>query len=236
MMISVVIPVLNGASTIEHCLTALQQQDLPRDFYELWVVDNGSSDSTMEILSRYRDCAVTLSETQIRSSYGARNRGVLASRGDLVAFTDADCVPHPQWLKLIAAAFDDPRVGCAGGEIIAVKPMTWAERCAQRVGLLTQATTLANTYRPYFQTANAAYRREVFDQIGLFDASLESGGDADLCWRLQEQTHWEMCFAENAIVEHHHRTHWQELWKQFKRYGRGRAALQAKYPEFANTS
>ncbi len=236
MLVSVVVPVFNAESTLQGCLDALLDQDFPGEQYEVIVVDNGSRDGTWSLLERYSPRIRRLQETQVRGSYAARNAGIRASKGSIIAFTDGDCVPDRRWLSLLVEGFNDPEVGCVGGEILALAPATSAERYAEAKGILRQKQTLKNSYRPFFQTANVAYRCEVFHDIGLFEHSLESGGDADLCWRLQEQTSWKLRFQEAATVLHHHRTSWRELWKQFERYGRGRASLQVLHPDYPAAS
>jgi cellulose synthase/poly-beta-1,6-N-acetylglucosamine synthase-like glycosyltransferase len=228
----VIIPVYNGSRTLRACLDALRSQDLPSGEYEVVVVDNGSTDATPAIVQGYGPPVRLLRETAIRGSYAARNAGIEGSRAAILAFTDADCIPESTWLTRLLEPFGEPSVGCVGGEIVGTEPTTAAEAYAARRGILSQRGTLRNSYRPFFQTANVAYRREVFAQIGLFEPCLESGGDADLCWRMQEQTGWKMHFQETAIVQHHHRMDWRELWKQYQRYGRGNAALRTLYPGY----
>lgn len=230
MQVSVIVPVYNGEHTLRGCLDALVAQDASGIDVEVLVVDNGSTDGTWELINSYGAPIRGLQETRLRGSYAARNTGIAASRGQIVAFTDADCVPNSHWLERLVAGFDDPRVGCVGGQVIGLPPRTAAEVFAQRKGVLNQEMAFKGSYRPHFATANVAYRREVLEQLGGFEASLESGGDADLCWRMQEETDWQIRFEPGALVEHHHRVNWRELWKQYHRYGRGRAALRVLHP------
>ena len=236
MLVSVIVPAYNAGQTIRTCLDALLDQDLPAEQYEVIVVDNGSTDDTWTVIQGYGHRLRALRETALRGSYAARNLGIRASRGSIIAFTDADCIPGRGWLRLLVTCFDDPAVGCAAGEIVGLPPGTAAEEYAERKGILSQRHTLEHAFRPFVQTANTAYRREVFDEIGLFAAQLESGGDADFCWRMQERTSWLLRFQETATVLHHHRTSWRQLWAQFERYGRGRSALQSLHPDCPSTS
>src|SRR5262249_58919523 len=87
----------------------------PREALELIVVDNRSTDATRAVVAEYP--VRLLEEHHVQSSYAARNRGVAASHGDLLAFTDADCVPDPGWVRGLAGAFDDDQIGLAAGPI-----------------------------------------------------------------------------------------------------------------------
>jgi glycosyltransferase involved in cell wall biosynthesis len=231
-LISVVVPAFNAEKTLQGCLEALLSQEFPKQQYEVIVVDNGSTDRTWTIIQSYAPAVRSLQETRVHNSYAARNVGVRASLGKLIAFTDADCVPDPMWLRRLVENFDTPMLGCVAGEILPFNPVTPAEKFAAQTRMLSQSKTQNHPYRPYAVTANVAYRREVFEQIGLFNSSLQSGGDADFCWRMQQQTSWGLCFNDAPIVLHHHRTSWPELWKQFVRYGQGDAALQALYTDY----
>jgi glycosyltransferase involved in cell wall biosynthesis len=235
-LISVVVPAFNAEKTLQGCLEALVSQEFPKEQYEIIVIDNGSTDGTWGIIQSHGSAVRGLQETRVKSSYAARNAGVRASRGKLIAFTDADCVPDVRWLRLLVENFDNPRLGCIAGEIVPFNPVTPAEKFAAQTGMLTQRKTQHHPYRPYAVTANVAYRREIFEQIGLFNSSLQSGGDADFCWRMQQQTSWGLCFNDVAIVLHHHRTSWRELWQQFVRYGRGNAALRLLYTDYRQAS
>jgi cellulose synthase/poly-beta-1,6-N-acetylglucosamine synthase-like glycosyltransferase len=231
-LLSVVVPAFNAEKTLRGCLSALVSQEFPQEQYEVIVVDNGSSDGTWAIVQSYRPAVHGLQETTAQGSYAARNAGVRTSRGRLIAFTDADCVPDPKWLRCLVEKFANPSLGAVAGEILPFDTGTPAEKFAAQTRMLSQSKTRNHPYRPYAITANVAFRREVFEEIGLFHSGLKSGGDADLCWRMQAQTGWELAFTDAAIVLHHHRTSWRELWKQFVRYGEGNAALQALYTDY----
>lgn len=231
-LVSVVVPVLNAEKTLPDCLNALVSQEFPKEQYEVIIVDNGSTDGTWTIIQSYGPAVRGLQEFRVQSSYAARNTGVRASRGALIAFTDADCVPDSSWLRHLLESFENPSVGCVAGEVLPFDPVAPVEKFSAKAGILRQRNTLNHRYRPYAQTANVVYRRKVFEQIGLFNGSLKSGGDADLCWRMQEQTGWELSFNDAATVEHRHRSSTRELWKQQVRYGQGSAALQLLYADY----
>jgi glycosyltransferase involved in cell wall biosynthesis len=224
--ISVVIPIYNGEADLPDLLDCLRSQTYPPHLVEYLLVDNGSRDRTLDLLQAQPQIQA-LSETQIQSSYAARNTGIRAATGSIIAFTDADCRPQPQWLTELVQPFVDPSVGLVAGEIKALPGDTLLERYADRHETLSQKHTLAHAFCPYGQTANLAVRREIFAQVGLFRPYLTTGGDADICWRIlrQEDTHWQLKFAANAIVQHRHRATLAELQSQWRRYGRSNRYL-----------
>jgi glycosyltransferase involved in cell wall biosynthesis len=160
-----------------------------------------------------------LTENQIQSSYAARNKGIHGSKGEIIAFTDADCRPESDWLENLVKPFVDLEVGISAGEIVALPGKTILEKHSARQNTLSQKHTLAHPFCAYGQTANLAVRKQVLETVGLFRPYLTSGGDADLCWRILRQTSYKLYFAESAIVRHRHRSTIKQLQSQWYRYG-----------------
>ncbi len=226
-LVSVIIPIYNGERDIPPLMDCLQAQTYPRDRVEYLLVDNHSTDHTAKRLKAAMAIANGtgfqfryLSEVDIQSSYAARNRGVYEAQGEVLAFTDADCRPQPQWLADLVEPFGEPEVGWVVGDIIGAPGKTLLERFAIHTETLAQKHTLSHSFAPYGQTANLAVRRPVFDEVGLFRSYLTTGGDADFCWRIYRGTNWQLRSAPTAIVEHCHRSTWRELASQWRRYGR----------------
>ncbi len=219
---SVVVPTYNGGELLRACLASIAALDFPRERFEVLVVDNNSTDETPSIIDSFG--FTRLEERTYQGSYAARNAAMRVARGEIIAFTDSDCEVAPDWLtELWAAARDNPNAGCIAGEILAFPPSTPVERYSEKIGLLRQRGPLSGWhFKPYAQTANAAYRRDVFDRIGLFDPTMKSGGDAEIAWRMLDKTDYEIKFAPDAKVYHHHRTSVRDLWAQFHRYGSGK--------------
>src|SRR5512137_80909 len=101
-MISVIIPTFNEEENIAQCLVSLSHQTIPRNEYEIIVVDGGSKDNTCEIARKYADVVFTQTSKKVG---GARNDGVMAAKGDIIATTDADCILPPDWIKRVAENF-----------------------------------------------------------------------------------------------------------------------------------
>lgn len=218
--VSVIVPVYNGEEDLPELLEGFQKQTYPSDRLEYLIVDNGSRDRTPEILQAADlPNLKPLSQTQIQSSYAARNLGIKTAQYDILAFTDADCRPQPQWLENLVQPFAKPEIGLSIGEIIALSGNTLLEQHADRQETLSQKHTLANAFCPYGQTANLAVRRSIFQQVGLFRPYLTTGGDADMCWRILRETDCKYEFVPDATVKHRHRRTLKELQKQWYRYG-----------------
>lgn len=224
--VSVIVPVYNGEADLPELISCLIAQSYPAESVEYFLVDNGSCDRTAAIIqTAVREAASQnltlhyLKENTIQSSYAARNTGIRAAKGQIIAFTDADCRPQPDWLELLIIPFAQAGIGIVVGEIVALPGTTLLEKYAERHQVLSQQHTLAHPFYPYGQTANLAIRRQILEQVGLFRPYLTTGGDADICWRIQQQTDWQLNFASTAIVKHRHRSTLKEYASQWRRYG-----------------
>jgi len=228
-IVSVVVPVYNGETDLPELIECLRSQTYPPHSVEYLLVDNNSCDRTSTILQAaakspnqegFNQITIrNLSENKIQSSYATRNKGIRASIGEIIAFTDADCRPESQWLQNLVKPFADLEIGISCGEILALPGNTVLEKHAVRENTLSQKHTLAHPFCPYGQTANLAVRRQILARVGLFRPYLTSGGDADLCWRILRETSYQLHFAQNAIVRHRHRSTIKQLQSQWYRYG-----------------
>jgi len=226
--VSVVVPIYNGEKDLPDLLECLRRQTYPRQQVEYLLVDNNSRDRTGEILATAAaSCQAdpssiklyALNQNHIQSSYAARNTGIQAATGQIIAFTDADCRPKPDWLANLIQPFIAETVGIIAGEIVALSGKTLLEKYADIQETLSQKHTLDHSFCPYGQTANLAIRRCIFTEIGLFRPYLTTGGDADICWRILRGTNWQIKFAPLALVEHRHRSTLRQLKSQWRRYG-----------------
>ena len=215
---SVVVPFAGSGAELEACLKAMAAIALaPGD--ELLVADNRATPDPRLI-----------DASGPASSYFARQVAARRATGEWLVFVDADTVPEP---GLLDAYFDpSPRDGTAilaGGIVDWVDADTRTARYIARRRKLDQATTLAHAHRPYAQTANVAIRRSAFEAVGGFDAPVRSGGDADLCWRLQDAG-WDLEERPAACVRHRNRATLGELLRQLHRHGSGMMWLERRYP------
>lgn len=233
LIISVIVPVLNAGPYIDNCIKSLICQDFPKDQYEIIIVDNGSKDGTIYKLMVYKLMEygkyITILHEPKKGSYIARNTGINIAKGEIIAFTDSDCIADKNWLKELYKGFASKDIGCVVGSIRPYPGKSLVEIYSRNKDILSQETVLNSRYLPYGQTANVAFRREVFSKIGDFDEKLMSGGDADISWRMQIHTNYKLVYNPESIVEHHHRTTFKGLFKQQFRYGFGRIWLYKKY-------
>ena len=223
-VVSVVVPVLNGAATIDQCLRSIVGLDFPAAQLEVIVVDNGSTDSTRELLERYRDRIRILSATT-RGPAAARNAGVRAARGRLIAFTDADCVVDPSWLRHLLPPLENHAVGIVGGTILATRPCNRIELFGEKIH--DHRLAIEELVPPYAITMNWASRRTVLMETGLFDEALLRGEDGDLAYRVQ-QAGYRLVLCPKALVFHKNESTLAGLFREGMDHGMAGTLIRAK--------
>ena len=200
-LVSVIIPVFNEGFRLRSCLDALAIQTYPRSRFEVIVVDNGSDEPPLWIKKEYPN-AVLVEEPK-PGSYAARNRGIELAKGELFAFTDGDCVPDARWLAHGATEFiREPSIGLVGGhiEFFFRDPdhPTTAELYDSVIYLNQRAAVEVTGFAA---TANMFTSRSVFEQIGVFDPSVKSGGDREWGQRVRSRG-YRLVYAGKAVVRH----------------------------------
>jgi GT2 family glycosyltransferase len=191
--ISVVVPVLNGAAALPALLGALAAQEPPPA--EIVVVDNGSTDRTASV-ARLHDARVVQEPRRGRAR--ARNAGVAATASELIAFTDADCLPQTGWLAAIAACLAWSPLAAGPVELVTGEPPNRWERL-ERLWRFEQER---NVRAGWAATANLGVRREAFEAAGGFDESYRRiGEDVDFCLRAAGAG-LGLVYCESAVVRH----------------------------------
>jgi len=191
--ISVVVPCRDAAGTLPHTLAALAAQDLDQQ-YEVIVVDDGSADGSPQLAMAAP--GVTLVREAGAGPGPARNAGVARARGSLLAFTDADCVPRPDWLRAGVAALADADL---------VQGMVVPDPRVPR-GPFDRTISVRHEFGLY-ETANTFVRRELFERLGGFHDPLRArlgkplGEDVWFGWRAR-RAGARVAFSEAAVVEH----------------------------------
>jgi cellulose synthase/poly-beta-1,6-N-acetylglucosamine synthase-like glycosyltransferase len=217
--VSVVVPVRDEAPRIARCLQALLAQTYPADRTEIIVVDNGSRDGTP-----YAACAhgvTVLSAGGTRSPYLARNKGIERARGEVLAFTDADCVPAKDWLERAVRVLLREEADLVGGAVhFAFSERPRAAEILDAVNNLDNERSIRD--RGVAKTGNLVVRRRVFSEIGPF-AVRRSGADVEFTARASGAG-FALVFAPDAVVVKPARRLAALLRKQH-RVGRGQYRL-----------
>lgn len=229
-LISVIIPVFDDREGLRACLQALARQTLPAERFEVLVVDNGSRTSPADLVESHP--FARLVEEPTPGSYAARNRGLVAARGRLLAFTDADCEPAPSWLEAGACLLEShagPVVVAGRVEVVPHDPAR--PTLAEEYELAFAFTQQDNAARKHFSvTANLLTTREVFDRVGPFDAGLKSGGDKEWGQRAF-RSGVPVVYCHAAVVRHAARRSLGELCRKRARQVGGLLLLsRKKYP------
>jgi len=227
--VSVVVCSYNGGRTIRDCLDGLANLNYP-DF-EVIVVDDGSTDDTAAIAGEYD---LRLIQTENRGLASARNSGLEAASGEIVAYLDDDAYPDPYWLHYLVDAFlTSAHVAVGGPNIPPPGDGAVADCVANAPGGPTHVL-LSDREAEHIPGCNMAFRREALRAIGGFDPRFRTAGDdVDVCWQLQKWG-WTLGFSPAAVVWHHRRNSVRAYWRQQRGYGRAEALLEAKWPEKYN--
>jgi lipopolysaccharide/colanic/teichoic acid biosynthesis glycosyltransferase/glycosyltransferase involved in cell wall biosynthesis len=227
-MISVIVPAKDAAQTLGECLQALLHQEgmqINRD-YEVIVVDDGSTDDTAEIAEHHGIKVIR------QANFGpgaARNAGAMIAKGELLAFTDADCAPSPTWLIDLTRPFSNPEVVGVKGAYL-THQSEFVARFVQLEYEYKYARMQKQTRIDFIDTYSAAYRKEIFMQNGGFNKTLRILEDQDFSSRLARKGYL-LVFEPNATVFHYHnRTFFVYLRKKF-RIGYWKAFLLHSIPE-----
>jgi glycosyltransferase involved in cell wall biosynthesis len=229
MQFSLVIPFFNESAKLPVVLDAINKIDWPTSDYEILLVDNMSSDNSAEIATANMPSNSRLLVCKsFRSSYAARNVGWREAKGQYVLFIDADCVVDRSILSSYKKAISsEPQheIGVIAGGILPYSraELTSVEEYSAERKMLNQDSAVKGwAYRPFAQTANALFPRDVLLQVGGFVDRLTSGGDGELSWRILDLTKRRLIYCQDAKVYHWHRESIKDLYAQFEKYGIGR--------------
>jgi lipopolysaccharide/colanic/teichoic acid biosynthesis glycosyltransferase/glycosyltransferase involved in cell wall biosynthesis len=221
----VIVPAYQAGGTLAACLHALANQDVPRDCYEIIVVDDGSTDRTADIARRAGARTVTQEHA---GAAAARNRGAVLARGELLLFTDADCEPVPGWIRALTAPFANPEVAGAKGTYL-----------TRQTGVVPRFTQLEYEDRydrmrgaariDFIDTYSAAYRRDVFFANQGFDPSFWFVEDQEFSFRLAEKG-YVLVFAPEAQVYHQHNATLAQYFRRKYHIGEWKVRVTRQHP------
>ncbi len=238
--ISVVVPVRNEAAFIRRTLDGLLAQDYDPRRFEILVADGHSDDATAEVVRSVARShpQVRLLDNPGRLSSAGRNRAIRASQGNIVLLIDGHVeVSNPHYLREVADAFERSGADCVGRpqplDVAGASTLQRAVAAARSSWLGHQPGSHIYSDREGFvppQSVAVAYRREVFERVGLFDERFDACEDVELNHRI-DRAGLRCYFTPRVALPYHPRSSLAGLFRQMSRYGRGRVRLLRKHPE-----
>jgi glycosyltransferase involved in cell wall biosynthesis len=227
MKVSVVIPAYNAERTIGQTVEySLAQAREPLEI-EVIVVDDGSKDDTVKVA---KSAGATVIRQENTGPAAARNRGWKSATGQVICFTDADCVPSAGWIENLLDGFSEERVGAVAGSYEIANSSSWLAQWVHRE-IIERHRRMPPFVRA-FGSYNVAIPRYVLDATGGFDSAYRraSGEDNDLSYRIIKEG-WRIAFRPQARVAHYHPEKvWKYLLEQY-RHGFWRAKLYQDHPD-----
>lgn len=229
-LVSVIIPSYNAQATIDKTINAIRNQSYKGNI-EIVVVDDGSKDNTPKIIQSFQD--VTSLHQKKSGPAAARNLGFEKSKGEIVFFTDADCIPHHKWIERALKYFDDQSVGVVCGTYSLGNPESFLAKCIH-YEIIFRHIHLMSTHPKSFGSYNFCVRRNIFSDVGGFDTSYRhaSGEDNDLSYKILKQG-YQIFFALDVIVQHRHPTDRYNYLKGQFRHGFWRLKMYWDHPDMA---
>lgn len=216
LFVSVIIPVFNDLDNLTLCLKALEKQSYPEDQYEVIVVDNAS---TQDIKSLSGQFTKTRYFSELKpGSYPARNKGLAAARGEIIAFTDSDCIPEPDWIEQGVRSLEaDGSVDIAGGKIdFYFRESGNPNACELYDSTIYLQQEFIIRKKHFCATANLFTYKRVLEEVGPFNSELKSGGDVE--WGLRAyRMGYNLVYGEQAAISHPARYSLPQLVNKTKR-------------------
>lgn len=221
--VSVIIPVFHDWQNLQRCLDALRRQTYPPHLFEIIVVNNDPADHIPGEIAAYKN--IVCAEELAPSSYAARNKGLSISKGEILAFTDADCLPSATWMeKGVDNLLRDPSIGLVAGKIDFIfsksHPPTISE-CYSSIMMMRQDFFLTKLH--FSSTANLFTFKHVIEKVGAFNAALKSAGDREWGERVFLNG-YKQIYADSARVLHPACT-FSQLHSRFRRLAGGKYFL-----------
>jgi len=216
--ISVVVPAYNNEKTIAATIEALLAQDYPAENLEIIIVDDGSNDRTGEIIKNY---PVKYSYQDNKGPAAARNLGWRLSKGQIICFTDADCIPEKQWVSKLCGEYTSDKIAGVGGSYRNANSDNLLATCIHQE--IIQRHLRIPKQVNYLGAFNVSYRRGVLEEIGGFNESYPDASceDNDIAYRIVKKG-YKLIFDKDIRVGHHHpvrllgylrRQFWHGFWR-----------------------
>lgn len=228
-MVSVIVPVWNDRGRLANCIEALSRQNYPREKLQIIVVDNGSIDQPEQLSSRFP--GVEFLKEDRPGSYQARNLGIQHARGEILGFTDADCVPAGSWVSNAVSRIAELNpAGLLAGAVKVVSKDLHHPNLPEMYEMTLAYAQDEFVKRAHFgATCNMFTNRTTFEMVGLFDADLNSGSDSEWGRRVFAAGH-PVVYAEEILVSHPARRSVGELVHRARRVAGGMVRMERHRP------
>lgn len=228
-MISVVIPAHNSEKTIEKAVEGCLSQAYDKDNLEIVVVDDGSTDKTGEVAKQY---PVKYIYQENAGPAAARNTGWKNARGEVVCFTDSDCVPEKDWVSRIVQGFSSMDISGVGGSYSIANPESLLARCVHQE--IVERHRKMSGEVDFLGSFNVSYRKKVLEEVGGFNEEFKkaSGEDNDLAYRIRKKG-YKLIFDKEIKVAHYHQTNFFKYLKEQFQHGFWRMKLYRLHPDMA---
>lgn len=215
-LVSIIIPVYNDIERLVYCLKALEEQTYPKDRYEVIVVDNGSDESIEMFVLSFPQAK--FAREMKPGSYAARNVGIDMASGEILGFTDSDCIPAPDWIANgVAAMQSAPEMGFVGGQVELILKNPGRPSFIERQQVFRSFDQRRFVEELHFSVAaNMFTSKKVIEKVGRFNRELKSLGDVDWGQRAR-LTGYKQLYGEDVIVRHPTRKTLRSLFKKRKR-------------------
>jgi len=259
--VSVVVCSYNGEHKLKECLTALLSQTMI-DRIEIIVVNDGSSDNTAEVASLFKQVKLITNQRNLGLA-AARNVGIKAAKGAIIAFTDDDCRPHRDWIKQLIKVYSVTDALGVGGNTYSksrdnvvlrylrhnnpLMPLEYniftSKGLVRRFVGYLKSTLGVNRNKQNrrrviysFTGCNMSFKKDILDQVGLFDEAFSFGGeDQEICRRINLHYPKRLYLAPKALIVHQFNKHLSDTLRRSKSYGIGNARLARKYRVMSHT-
>ncbi len=236
MQVSIIIPMRNEGDHIRPCLEAVMAQDYPAEQMEILVVDGQSTDHSRDVVAhyakQYENLQILDNPQQITSA--ALNVGIRQARGQYIIRVDSHTVVAPDYARQCVALLESSDAANVGGRMQPVG-QTYV---GQAVALSTTSPFGIGNSKFHYDSREqyvdtvymGAFRREIFDQIGLFDEKLIRNQDYELNIRIREAGH-KILLSPKIVSHYTPRSSLPALWRQYFQYGRWKVRTLQKHPD-----
>ena len=209
--VSVVVPTCDREELLKSCLFSLFQQTYPKDRYEVIVADGSTADKTKKLIDSLVISSPTTSYVRTGYKEGpshSRNIGVHEAKGEIILFTDDDCIANQNWINETIKVYEEyPDIDGVGGRVFSdpAQPKNFVIRYMEALKIIPDTELIVGQMEtPFLATCNMSYKKNIFEELGGFNEALRVGEDYDLIKRFRERG-YKLVYVPTAIVYHHQR-------------------------------